>query len=96
MQNDKGKLRKTCNKIILHRQNYIMEDPRPASPLSVMGTHSHNYIWIIEYLIGMKFSCPPLHTYSSDILQIIFSRSEIFFADKVTMIFNHFRSGQKW
>ena len=62
VQNDKGKLgKKTCNKIILHRQNYIMEDPRPASPLSVMGTHSHNYIWIIEYLIETKFSCPP-HT----------------------------------
>ena len=65
VQNDKGKLGgKTCNKIILDGQNYIMEDPRPASPLSVMGTHSHNYIWIIEYLIEMKLSTTHWHCHT--------------------------------
>ena len=83
--------KKTCNKIILHRQNYIMEDPRPASPLSVMGTHSHNYIWIIEYLIEMKFLCPPLThpAHHSEILQIFSFKVRNIFDDKVRMIFNH-------
>ena len=81
--------KKTCNKIILHRQNYVMEDPRPASPLSVMGTHSHNYIWIIEYLIETKFSRPPptshclCDTLGSDIFYEYFlSRPEKFLMTK--------------
>ena len=61
VQNDKGKLGGKKLVIKLFFTDRIMEDPRPASPLSVMGTHSHNYIWIIEYLIETKFSCPP-HT----------------------------------
>ena len=90
MQNDKGKVgKKTCNKIILHRQNYVMEDPRPTSPLSVMGTHSHNYIWIIEYLIETKFSRPPptshclCDTLGSDIFRIFSFKAREIFDDEV-------------